>query len=100
MTVTAWRRLQAACRVPRSTVFARVTLMLLLMFMMASTTATAMHVGSSWQPAQLLSSGLQHLHLRPLDPSQQLGQQAMQLLGLELGSLGRGRFRGCWPAAL
>lgn len=77
-------------------VFARLALFLLLLCTSCTVTASAMQLPSALGLGESLSSSLQRMQLGTADHG--LAEQAMQLLGHELGALHRSCFRSCGAA--
>jgi hypothetical protein len=71
---------------------ARICLMLLLIAACCVASTSAMQAGSLWQVSAALTAGAQVLGLQP-SMQQQAAQQAMKMLGHELGGLQRDCFR-------
>jgi hypothetical protein len=91
-----WRQVggtaPAGARFHPSRLLARACLMLLLIAACCVATASAMQASSSWQLSTGLSTGAAALGLQP-GMQQQAAQQAVRLLGHELGAFQRCSFR-------
>lgn len=75
---------------------ARICLMLLLIAACCVASTSAMQAGSLWQVSAALTAGAQVLGLQP-NMQQQAAQQAIKMLGHELGGLQRNCFRCYCP---